>query len=119
MNLGLADAHNLAWKLARCVTGAADDELVHTYEQERRPIGAATVAESPRRLAAARADHLTGASRLVSGVECCNTVSHSQARQRIPQPAAVLFEYLEEVQVGSWKVDQLDGAGAGDVRVAG
>ncbi|MGH3798616.1 MAG: FAD-dependent monooxygenase [Pseudonocardiaceae bacterium] len=60
MNLGLADAHNLAWKLALCITGAAGADLVDTYEQERRPIGAATVAESARRLAEARADHVTG-----------------------------------------------------------
>ncbi|MGH3933403.1 MAG: FAD-dependent monooxygenase [Pseudonocardiaceae bacterium] len=63
MNLGLADAHNLAWKLALCITGAAGDDLVDTYEQERRPIGEATVAESARQLAAARADHVTGRTR--------------------------------------------------------
>jgi putative polyketide hydroxylase len=63
MNLGLADAHNLAWKLALCVTGAAGEDLVGSYEQERHPIGAATVAESARRLAAARVDHVTGATR--------------------------------------------------------
>ncbi len=63
MNLGVADAHNLAWKLALCLTGRAGEDLVGTYEQERRPIGAATVAESARRLAAARADHASGATR--------------------------------------------------------
>jgi putative polyketide hydroxylase len=63
MNLGVADAHNLAWKLALCVTGRAGEDLVDTYEQERRPIGAATVAESAQRLVAARVDHATGATR--------------------------------------------------------
>ncbi len=63
MNLGVADAHNLAWKLALCVTGRAGGDLVDTYEKERRPIGAATVAESARRLVAARADHVSGATR--------------------------------------------------------
>jgi 2-polyprenyl-6-methoxyphenol hydroxylase-like FAD-dependent oxidoreductase len=63
MNLGLADAHNLAWKLALCVTGAAGADLLDTYEQERRPIGALTVAESAQRLTAARVDHASGATR--------------------------------------------------------
>ena len=63
MNLGLADAHNLAWKLALDITARAGDDLIDTYEQERHPIGAATVAESARRLTAARADHATGATR--------------------------------------------------------
>ena len=63
MNLGLADAHNLAWKLALCVIGRAGDDIVETYEQERRPIGAVTVAESAERLAAARAEHTSGVTR--------------------------------------------------------
>jgi putative polyketide hydroxylase len=63
MNLGLADAHNLAWKLALCVTGRSGEHLVDTYEQERRPIGAATVAESARQLDDGRAAHLTGRTR--------------------------------------------------------
>jgi putative polyketide hydroxylase len=63
MNLGLADAHNLAWKLALNITGRAGEDLMDTYEQERHPIGAATVAESARRLTAARVDHATGATR--------------------------------------------------------
>ncbi len=63
MNLGIADAHNLAWKLGLCVTGRAGEDLVDSYEQERRPIGAATVVESARQLAEARVDHLTGRTR--------------------------------------------------------
>jgi putative polyketide hydroxylase len=63
MNLGIADAHNLAWKLALCVTGRAGEDLVDSYERERHPIGAATVTESARQLAQARVDHLTGRTR--------------------------------------------------------
>jgi 2-polyprenyl-6-methoxyphenol hydroxylase-like FAD-dependent oxidoreductase len=63
MNLGLADAHNLAWKLALCITGRAGQDLVDTYEQERRAIAAATVAESVRQLSEARVGHLTGRTR--------------------------------------------------------
>ena len=38
MNTGIADAHNLAWKLAGVLGGWASDSLLDTYEQERRPI---------------------------------------------------------------------------------
>jgi 2-polyprenyl-6-methoxyphenol hydroxylase-like FAD-dependent oxidoreductase len=38
MNTGIADAENLAWKLALVVDGRADEDLLDTYEAERRPI---------------------------------------------------------------------------------
>jgi 2-polyprenyl-6-methoxyphenol hydroxylase-like FAD-dependent oxidoreductase len=38
MNTGLQDAHNLAWKLALVITGAAIPQLLDTYEQERMPV---------------------------------------------------------------------------------
>lgn len=37
MNNGLQSAHNLAWKLARVVNGAALESLLDSYEQERLP----------------------------------------------------------------------------------
>jgi putative polyketide hydroxylase len=37
-NTGIADAHNLAWKLAAVCTGEAGDALLDTYEFERQPI---------------------------------------------------------------------------------
>jgi 2-polyprenyl-6-methoxyphenol hydroxylase-like FAD-dependent oxidoreductase len=38
MNTGLADAHNLAWKLAGVEQGWADPALLDTYGPERRPV---------------------------------------------------------------------------------
>jgi 2-polyprenyl-6-methoxyphenol hydroxylase-like FAD-dependent oxidoreductase len=38
MNTGLQDAHNLAWKLAAVLRDGADESLVDTYQQERRPV---------------------------------------------------------------------------------
>jgi 2-polyprenyl-6-methoxyphenol hydroxylase-like FAD-dependent oxidoreductase len=38
LNTGVADAQNLAWKLALVVKGAADAALLDTYEAERRPV---------------------------------------------------------------------------------
>ncbi|MEV5975249.1 SDR family oxidoreductase [Streptomyces sp. NPDC051921] len=44
VNLGLQDAANLGWKLARVVTGADRPELLDTYHAERHPAGARTLA---------------------------------------------------------------------------
>lgn len=38
LNTGIADAHNLAWKLAWIEQGHATIELVDSYEAERRPV---------------------------------------------------------------------------------
>jgi 2-polyprenyl-6-methoxyphenol hydroxylase-like FAD-dependent oxidoreductase len=37
MNCGVADAHNLAWKLSGVIAGWAPPALLDTYEPERRP----------------------------------------------------------------------------------
>lgn len=39
MNTGIGDVDNLAWKLAAVVDEQAGDQLLDTYEAERRPIG--------------------------------------------------------------------------------
>ncbi|MFF1695861.1 FAD-dependent monooxygenase [Streptomyces sp. NPDC058257] len=39
LNTGLQDAMNLGWKLAGAVKGWAGDELLDTYDAERRPVG--------------------------------------------------------------------------------
>lgn len=45
-NTGIADAHNLAWKLAMVVDGAADPALLDTYDAERRPTGLMTMEQA-------------------------------------------------------------------------
>ena len=37
-NTGIAEAYNLAWKLAAVVNGEAGEELLATYDAERRPL---------------------------------------------------------------------------------
>lgn len=37
-NTGVQDAHNLAWKLAMVLSGYAAEELLDTYDTERRPV---------------------------------------------------------------------------------
>jgi hypothetical protein len=51
MNTGIADAHNLAWKLALVLGGIADPALLATYEQERRPVARFTLDQSLLRMA--------------------------------------------------------------------
>jgi 2,4-dichlorophenol 6-monooxygenase len=38
LNTGIQDAHNLAWKLAAVLSGAAGDALLDSYEAERLPV---------------------------------------------------------------------------------
>jgi hypothetical protein len=40
LNIGVQDAVNLGWKLARVVHGTAPDSLLDTYHTERHPVGA-------------------------------------------------------------------------------
>jgi len=43
LNLGLADALNLGWKLAATAQGTAPPDLLDTYALERHPVGAAVL----------------------------------------------------------------------------
>ncbi|MEU7909505.1 FAD-dependent monooxygenase [Microbispora bryophytorum] len=46
LNTGIADAHNLAWKLAFALRGKAGAGLVDSYERERLPVGRFTVEQA-------------------------------------------------------------------------
>ena len=46
LNSGVADAHNLVWKLAAVLDGSASPDLLDTYEQERRPVAEVNCAQS-------------------------------------------------------------------------
>ncbi len=50
-NTGVADAHNLAWKLAMVLGGAAGPALLDSYDPERRPAGELTVEQAYTRYA--------------------------------------------------------------------
>ncbi|WP_020666529.1 FAD-dependent oxidoreductase [Amycolatopsis nigrescens] len=49
-NTGIADAHNLAWKLAAVLNGQAGQALLDTYEDERRPVAQTTLETAMRLL---------------------------------------------------------------------
>ncbi|MGE3273911.1 MAG: FAD-dependent monooxygenase [Vicinamibacterales bacterium] len=55
-NTGIHDAHNLAWKLELVLKGQADRTLLDTYETERRPVAAHSLAQALARLQAWFAD---------------------------------------------------------------
>jgi putative polyketide hydroxylase len=46
MNTGVQDVHNLAWKLACVLRGAASPRLLDTYHDERQPLGRAITQQS-------------------------------------------------------------------------
>ncbi|MEO0626818.1 MAG: FAD-dependent monooxygenase [Bacteroidota bacterium] len=48
MNTGIADSHNVAWKIHAVLTGIAPIEFLDTYQTERRPIAAQNTEESLR-----------------------------------------------------------------------
>ncbi|MGP4017277.1 FAD-dependent monooxygenase [Saccharopolyspora sp. 5N708] len=48
-NTGIADAHNLGWKLAAVLSGSAAPALLDSYDTERRPAGWFTAEQSSSR----------------------------------------------------------------------
>ena len=45
-NTGVADAHNLAWKLAMVTSGSASPALLESYDAERRPVARLVVEQA-------------------------------------------------------------------------
>ena len=57
-NVGIQDAHALAWKLAYVLRGWAGEELLSTYEPERRPVGSLTTEQAYTRYVTREARYL-------------------------------------------------------------
>ena len=57
-NTGIQDAHNLAWKLALVIRGDAGEELLGTYDAERRPVGTFTTEQAYSRYVTRTAPYL-------------------------------------------------------------
>jgi 2-polyprenyl-6-methoxyphenol hydroxylase-like FAD-dependent oxidoreductase len=57
-NTGVQDAHNLAWKLAMVINGAAGPGLLQTYDAERQPLGQLTVEQAYTRYVRRTAPYL-------------------------------------------------------------
>jgi putative polyketide hydroxylase len=54
MNVGIQDAHNLAWKLAAVLSGRADPALLQSYHEERAPVARWITDQTLRNLASLR-----------------------------------------------------------------
>lgn len=63
LNIGVQDAVNLGWKLARVVNGTAPESLLDTYQAERHPIGARVLEITMAQTALSRGDDRTNALR--------------------------------------------------------
>ena len=60
MNIGIQDAHNLAWKLAAVLKEDATPALLDSYAAERQPVAKAVVARAAREMQARSPDTLVG-----------------------------------------------------------
>jgi putative polyketide hydroxylase len=58
LNTGIADAHNLGWKLAWVARGWAAESLLDSYEAERAPVGRANAEASMHTAVGAKVDPL-------------------------------------------------------------
>ena len=65
LNLGVGDAMNLGWKLAAVVTGRATEELLDSYDTERRPVGAWVMDWTRAQIAVLRPDPKSAALRSI------------------------------------------------------
>lgn len=68
MNTGIQDATNLAWKLAAVLDGA-DEDLLTTYEAERRPVAEHVLAMSDERMASMMRDRVMPTTRDLSTIQ--------------------------------------------------
>src|SRR5215468_8144006 len=73
LNTGVQDIHNLAWKLSAVLAGAAKDQLLDTYHDERHPVGS-----------------------LITEQSLANTLSMGRVGGRAPSPITARPEYLNE-----------------------
>lgn len=65
LNLGLQDAVNLCWKLARVVKGQSPDTLLDSYEAERHPVAARVLRNTMANVALTRQDDRSKAANAV------------------------------------------------------
>jgi 2-polyprenyl-6-methoxyphenol hydroxylase-like FAD-dependent oxidoreductase len=78
LNIGVQDAVNLGWKLARVVHGTAPDSLLTTYHSERHPVGARMLRRTMALTALERGDERNEALRETM----CELLQLSEPRKR-------------------------------------
>jgi 3-(3-hydroxy-phenyl)propionate hydroxylase len=65
LNLGIQDAVNLGWKLARVIRGTSPNSLLDTYESERHPVAASVMRNTMAQRALGATDDRTAALRSI------------------------------------------------------
>lgn len=99
----MADAHDLAWKLALVTRGAARAGLLETYDAERRPIGALTVEQAYTRYAL-RVDPSLPRSDLMAPLDDASIELGSIYRSRAVCADAADDRQLDDPRAGAWTV---------------
>lgn len=108
-NTGVADAHNLAWKLALAMQGTAGEALLDTYETERLPIAALTVEQAYTRYVL-RVDPTLGRDDLMpalddASIELGAVYRSASVRPEQPeQPEQPAQNGLDDPRQQSWTV---------------
>jgi 2-polyprenyl-6-methoxyphenol hydroxylase-like FAD-dependent oxidoreductase len=102
-NTGVADAHNLAWKLALATRGAARAGLLETYDGERRPIGALTVEQAYTRYVL-RVDPSLPQSDLMPALDDPSIELGSIYRSGAVVPDAIDHRQLDDPRARAWTV---------------
>lgn len=140
LNLGLQDAVNLGWKLAAVLDGRVSDELLDTYEAERRPAAERVLMHSRAQLALIRPGAEVSALRelfgellaqpevvrhlgdLVSGADVCygtGSAHHPLVGRWVPDSALVnpdgTTRFAELARTGKPLLIDLTGTGVVDV----
>lgn len=121
LNLGLQDAVNLGWKLAKVVRGQVDSALLDTYEEERRPMALRVITSSRAQLALIRPGSEMAALRQIFGelladpqTSCriSNLLSGADVRYPVPEEAHELAgwwapDLTVETQTGRKRLAEL------------
>lgn len=89
MNTGVGDVHNLGWKLAAALAGTGTDELLDSYELERRPVAVRNAMRAAANQAAGQA--------LPTGAALDNDGESGQAAQ------AELAKQIWETRQVEWR----------------
>jgi 2-polyprenyl-6-methoxyphenol hydroxylase-like FAD-dependent oxidoreductase len=83
LNLGIGDAANLGWKLAKVVSGAAPAALLDTYTAERHPVGARVLDWTRAQVALMRGDAKTAALRAIAADVLATTAGTTNVYKRV------------------------------------
>ena len=97
VNTGVADVHNLAWKLDFVLRGFAPEGLLETYDTERRPVAKFNVEQSARNARAMEKKGLSGMlfndSKFLSNIEGpAGAANRARLAEGIPEQRAH-FDY--------------------------